>query len=238
MSIIALMLMVVMAVCMTACGKKAEEQPAEEPVQETEEQAEPEVSSGPELSEDQMDDLYDQAAAFGWDAKSVDSLPDKIYGHAEPFSIERDGDKGTWYVYLCTAEYVVANGKAYNMSGAAGEAILKFDYTAEGPKLTDVIWSADGTDHDQWVEENFSEEALEYWKNYEPFDEKGKNKLMEYVDAKAEKDLGVPVSEDLLEINDDGTYTISKVIESGDPADGTYKFDTEVIDEGKVEDLK
>ena len=222
MSILALMVIAVMAISMTACGSKTEEQPAEEPAQE--EEVPEDIASGPELSEDQMDDLFDQAAK-------------KVL--AEPFSIERDGDKGVWDVYLGAGEYVVLDGKTYEVSGSYGEAILTFDYTAEGPKLTDVTWSADGGEHDKWIEKNFNEEAVAAWKEFMK-DEKNAEFIKEVVQKKASDKFGVPAeTENLLEIDKDAkTYEIVKVIESGDPEDGTYQFDTETIKEGKLEDLK
>lgn len=235
--ILAVVMMLSAAAVMTACGNKAEEQPADEPEQQEELVEEPE--DGPELSEDQMDDLYDQAARKVLEVQYADYMPDDVFGHAEAFSIERDGDKGVWDVYLGTGEYVVLDGKAYEVSGAYGEAILTFDYTAEGPKLTDVTWSADGGGHDKWIEDNFTEEAVEAWKTFLK-DEKNTEFIKEVVEKKAEEKLGVPVeTENLLEIDKDaGTYEIVKTIESGDPEDNTYTFDTETIQEGKLEDLK
>lgn len=237
MTIMALLLMATVAVCMTACGNKAGEQ-KEEVKEEAEEQQE-EVLDGPELSEDQMDDLYQQAAEKTLEKNYAEYMPDEIFGHGEAFNIERDGDKGTWDVYLVTGEYAVVDGKAYLVSGANGEAILKFDYTKDGPKLTDVEWSADGGDHEAWIEEHFSEEGLKNWTTFME-DEKELKMLNDILDQKASDGLKVPVEkENLLEIDPDkGTYKIVKTIESGDPAEDTYKFDTETIKEGKLEDLK
>ena len=141
-------------------------------------------------------------------------------------------------MYLGASEYVALDGKAYEMSGSYGEAILKFDYTEEGPKLTDVIWSADGGDHDEWIKENFSEEGYQNWENFRKDDE-NREFIIEVIEKKAEDALGVPVEKDnLLEIDEEkGIYQIIKTIESGDTAED-YKFDTEVIKEGKLEDLK
>lgn len=237
-AIIALMMAAVMALMaagLTACGSK-EEAPAE-PAQE-EEPAE-DVSTGPELSEDQMDDLFQQAAEKTLQIQYSDYMPDKLFGHAETFNISREGDKGVWDVYLTTGEYVAIDGKAYLASGGNGEAILKFDYTADGPKLTEVVWSADGSDHDDWIKENFSEEGLKNWETFLK-NEKAVDELNEILDQKASDGLGVPVdTENTLQIDDnEGTYEIFKTIESGDPADDTYKFDTETVKKGKLEDLK
>ena len=237
MSIAALMLIAVMVFSLAACGNKAEEKPAEEPAQE--EEIPEEIASGPELSEDQMDDLYDQAAEMSLKRQYSDYMPDEIYGHAEAFNISRDGDKGTWDVYLVTGEYVVIDGKTYLASGSNGEAILKFDYTADGPKLTEVIWGDDGEGHNDWVKENFSKDGLENWDLFLK-DEKSVDELNEILDQKASDGLGAPVDteNDLMIDDNEGTYEIYKTIESGDPADDTYKFETETVKKGKLSDLK
>lgn len=233
----ALVMAAVMVFVMASCGSKAEEKPAEEPQEQEQEES---VDEGRvELSEDQMDDLYEQAAEKTLEERYSDYMPEKVVGYAETFNISRDGDKGTWDVYLVTGEYAAVDGKAYEVSGASGEAILKFDYTKDGPELTDVVWSADGSGHDKWIEDNFSEDGRENWNNFLK-DEKNREELIEILDQKAKDALGVPVEqENVLEIDEeDGTYTITKIIESGDPADDDYEFDTETVKEGKLEDLK
>lgn len=241
-TLIALLMAAVMIFAIAACGIKEEEKPAEEPEQQEqqeEQEEETEDDGMVELSEDQMDDLYQQAAEKACEVRYSEYMPDVVVGHAEPFHIEREGDKGTWDVYLGASEYVALDGKAYEVAGSYGEAILKFDYTDDGPKLTDLIWSADGGDHDQWIEENFNKEALENWENFRKDDEQ-RDLLIEIVQKNAEDALGVPVEKDLLlEIDESkGTYQIIKTIESGDPENGDYTFDTETVKEGKLEDLK
>ena len=191
-----------------------------------------------ELSEDQMDDLYQQAADKALEVRYSEYMPEVVVGHAEPFYIEREDDKGTWDVYLGASEYAVLDGKAYEIAGSYGEAILKFDYTDDGPVITDLIWSADGGDHDDWIKENFNKEAIDNWENFRK-DDKEKDLLIEIVQKKAEDALGVPVDTDqLLEIDEgNGTYRLLKTIESGDPENGDYKFDTETVKEGKLSDL-
>ncbi len=229
--LLALGMVFVMVLAMAACGNKAEEKPAEEPEEEAEDY------DGPELPEDLMDDLYDQAAKKDLQPRVADYMPDEIVGHAETFHITREGDKGRWYVYLGEGEYVEFDGKAYNITGSYGEAIIEFDYTQDGPKLTDVIWSEDGEGHEKWIEENFTDEAR---KNLETFnkDEKNRDLLIEIVEKKAEDALGVPVEKELLFQIDEaaGTYTLLKPIESGEGED--YKFDTETITSGKLDELK
>ena len=231
----ALLMSAAMVFTMTACGDKK----AEDVKDKTEEQQEEAAEDMVELSEDQMDDLYQQAAEKVLELQYKDYLPDEIVGHAETFSIDRDGDKGTWDVLLMAEEYVALDGKAYSVSGSYGEAILEFDYTENGPKLIDVIWSEDGEVHDQWIEENFTDEAK---KNMEIFnkDEKNRDLMLDILEQKAEDKLKVPVEDDLILTIDkeEGTYVVEKPVESGDPESDDYKFETETIRKGKLEDLK
>ena len=232
---IALVMTAAMVFTMAACGNKAAEKPAEEP----EKQEEPVEENMVELSEDQMDDLYQQAAEKTLEARFSDYMPDKVVGHGEAFNISRDGDKGTWDVLLVTGEYAALDDKAYEIAGSYGEAILKFDYTQDGPKLNEVIWSADGGEHDKWIEENFSEEGLKNWKTFQK-DEKNRKMLVDILDKKAETALGVPVEqENILEIDEEkGTYQVTKITETGDPGKDDYNMETETLKEGKLEDLK
>ena len=231
---IALFMAVAMVFAMAACGNKAEE-PAEEP-QEQEESVEEDMV---ELSEDDMDDLFQQAAEQTLEAQYADYMPDKLIGHGEAFNISRDGDKGVWDVYLVTGEYAALDGKAYEVSGAYGEAILKFDYTEDGPKLTEVVWSEDGAGHDEWIEKNFSEDGLESWKEFLK-DDNNRKELVDILDQKAADALGVPVEmENILEIDvEKGTYQVTKITESGDPGTDDYNMESETVKEGKLEDLK
>ena len=227
--VIALIMAALMIFAFAACGSKTEE---------PEQQEENADGERVELSEDQMDDLYQQAAEKALEVRYSAYMPDVVVGHAEPFYIEREEDKGTWDVYLGASEYVALDGKAYEVAGSYGEAILKFDYTEDGPVITDLIWSADGGDHDDWIKENFHKEALENWENFRKDDEQ-RDLLIEIVEKRAEDALGVPVEKDmLLEIDEgNGTYRVLKTIESGDPENGDYEFDTETVKEGRLSDL-
>ncbi len=164
-------------------------------------------------------------------------MPDQAFANAEVFGIDRDGDSGTAYVYLNYSEYVVLKGKAYEVSGGSGEAIIRFKYAEDGPVLTEVEWSADGTDHDSWINEHFPKEYLKKDLAYDAYDMNGQNVLDKMLYDKVEQTMGVPIEhDDLLNIySDKGTYEILKVIESGEGED--YKFDTETVEKGKLKDL-
>ena len=229
--ILMLMLSAVLSIaCVMAfagCGSSDSEQPAEEP--EATEEAQPD-----------MDALWQQVAEQDLTKQYAETgLTDEVFANAEVFGIDTEGESNTAYVYLNEGEFVVVKDKAYEISGGSGEAIVKFDATAEGTTLTEVIWSADGSDHEAWLEENFPAEYLETAKAYEPSDKDGNNKLNQELSTAAEEALGVPVeTENLLEIDlDNGTYTISSVSESGDPGSDDYKFETTTIEEGSISDL-
>ncbi len=184
------------------------------------------------LEGDNLSILMQQVADSEITKSYEEYLPDEALANAEVFG-EEDGKA---YVYLNTEEFVILKDTAYEMSGGAGEAIIDYTWTDGGIKLEKVEWSADGGDHDKWMEENFPEPYLKESKAYEPYDENGFLKLNTKMIAKAEEELGVPVErENLLEIDTEkGTYKILKTTETGSPDEDNYSFDTETIEEGKL----
>lgn len=184
-----------------------------------------------ELSETEMDSLMTQVAESDVNLGYGEYLIDEAYAVAEVFGILRDGDRGTAYVYLNEGDFVVFKGKAYNMSGSAGEVIIRFNYTDIGVTLSEVEWSADGGLHEDWMKENFPSKYLKRAKTYNPHDTNGDSILGAQLKGKAEVALGVPVeSDNLLEIDTDkGTY---KIIKTTDGPDGT--LDIETIEQGKL----
>ena len=159
-------------------------------------------------------------------------LPNEVFANCEVFGCK----DGKAYVYLNTEQFVVLNDKAYEMSGSCGEAIISYKETNDGIKLEKVEWSADGEDHDEWIEENFPEKCLKAQQSYDAFDENGFLKLNTKMIVKAEDKLGVPVErENLLLIDqDNGTYKIVKTMESGTPEENNYTFETKTIEEGRL----
>ena len=221
---------VLLVVAMTACGD--ESQKIDSVYKES-----PENMSS-ELSSREKDSLMHQVAESEITKNFEQYLPEEAFADAVIFGIDRDGAMGTAYSYLTTADYVALKGKAYIMSGSSGEAIIRFEYTEEGIELKEVEWSADGSDHDSWIRENYPEAYLDKDINYDAYSEDGTNKLLTSLRSEVKKVMGVPVeTENLLSIDlDSGTYQIIKTIESGEP--GTdYQFDTEVVDEGNLSDL-
>lgn len=187
-----------------------------------------------ELNDAQLESLMKQVAENDVTKSYGDHLRDEAFANAEVFGIDRDGDKGTVYAYLYDGEYVVLKDKAYEMSGSAGEVIIKFTYGEDDVILSEIIWSADGDDHENWMKENFPAEALRKAKNYKAYDLNGRSILGSKINETVEEALGVPVeTENLLMIDtDNGTYELIKTID-GD--DGT--FDTETLETGNFENL-
>ena len=214
---------------MSACGGGDEN--AEEETTEA-------AAATAELTADQMDSLMQQVADQEIEKTYSKYVPDEAFANAEVFGIDRDGDSGTAYVVLDTAEFVAFKGKAYNMSGSQGEAIIKFTYTDDQPKLDEVVWSADGSELEAWVKDNFPEEYYEADQKYEAHDEDGQSKLMKDLYPAVEEVMGVPVdTENILTIDLEGeTYELEEVIESTDE-NGEYQFDTKTIDKGNLSDL-
>ena len=225
-----LLFSILLVVALTACGN--EKQKTESVYDESQG-----VMSSV-LSSKQKDSLMHQVAESEVTKSFEQYLPEEVFADAVFFGIDRDGAMGTAYSYLTAADFVTLKGKAYNMSGSSGEAIIRFEYTEEGIELKQVEWSADGSEHESWIKEHFPEEYLEKAINYEAYDENGQNKLLVHLKNEVEKVMGVPVeTENLLSIDaDSGTYQIIKTIESGEPGND-YQFDTEVVDEGNLSDL-
>ena len=105
---------------------------------------------------------------------------------------------------------------------------------AEG-RLKEIEWSEDGAGHEKWVKEHFTPKALEARNAYLKGEGSERTRLGRKLDAKAARLMGAPVEpENLLEIDrDTGKYKIIRTIETGDTPD-TYKFDTEVLEEGTL----
>ena len=187
-----------------------------------------------EFSDAQLESLMKQVAESDVTKSYGDYLRDEAFANAEVFGIDRDGDQGTAYAYLYDGEYVVLKDKAYEMSGSAGEVMIKFIYGKDDVTLSEVIWSADGEEHEKWMKENFPAEYLKKAKSYKAHDTNGRSVLGSKLEETVEKVLGVPVeSENLLMIDTDkGTYEIIKTID-GD--DGT--FDTETLETGNLKEL-
>ena len=243
-TIIAVMMMIAFVFAMTACGSQdSGEATDEETTAEATEATEKEVTLNEVtgLNEDEEADLMKQIAEKEQEKRYAEYMPEEVFANAEFFSAEKDGDNVTTYALLNTAEYAAVKGKAYLVGGGRGEVIIKYTYADEGPKLTEIIWSADGGEHDKWLEENFPKEALEKDREYLSKDKNDGNSPLDVeLRAMVEEALGVPVeSENILEIDEEnGTYEIMKTIESGNPENGDYKFETETVEEGKLSDLK
>ena len=183
-----------------------------------------------------MDQLMEQVAASEVTKSYEEYLKDEAFANCELFGIEENKA----YVYLNTAEYVELKGKAYEMSGSAGVAIIEFENGDDGVTLKKVEWSADGSEHEKWIEENVPESFLSDVQGYDAYDEDGNMIVAKDLIAKVEEKMGVPVeTENLLMIDlDKGTYEIVKTIETGSPENDDYKFDTETVEKGELKAIK
>ncbi len=223
-NIIIALVSIVLMLSITACVKNEQESGEQEKTE----------AVKAELSDAEIESLMKQVADSDVTKSYGDHLRDEAFANAEVFGIDRDGDKGTAYAYLYDGEYVVLKDKAYEMSGSAGELMIKFIYWKDDVTLSEVIWSADGDEHENWMKENFPTEYLKKAKNYKAYDTNGKSVLGSKLKETVEEMLGVPVeSENLLMIDTDkGTYEIIKTID-GD--DGT--FETETLETGNLKEL-
>ena len=55
--------------------------------------------------------------------------------------------------------------------------MIKFIYGEDDVTLSEVIWSADGDEHENWMKENFPAEYLKKSKNYKAYDTNGRSVL-------------------------------------------------------------
>ena len=188
--------------------------------------------SGDDSADIDLTSLMEQVAASEQEKSYEDYLTDEVFANCELFGTE----EGKAYVYLNTAEYVVLNDIAYFMSGGSAPAVISYEESDDGIKLTGVEWCLDGAEQDAWLEENFPEEILAAYNEYEPYDESGFLKLDTKMIAKAEENLGVTVErENFLTIDPEtGKYRIYKTIEPETEDPEEYTFDTEVLEEGTL----
>ena len=187
-----------------------------------------------ELSDAETQSLMEQVAKSDVHIGYREYLKDEAFAAAEIFGVRRNGDQGTAYVYLYEAEFVVLKGKAYSMSGSAGETIIRFIYTDSGVALSEVVWGDDGDLHEYWIKKNYPAEYRNKEKAYQPRDLNGDSILGIKLREKVEAALGVPVeSDDLLEIDaDKGTCKIIKTIDGDNGS-----FDMETVEQGSLADL-
>lgn len=183
------------------------------------------------LSAEQTDSLMKQVA--GSDVAGVygEYLTNEAFAAAEIFGIDRNGDDAAAYVYLYEGGYAVFKDKAYNISGSAGTAIIKFTFNNDDVTLSEVVWSADGELQDDWMKENFPAKYLKKAESYNAYDENDDNVLAARLEKTVEEQLGVPVAHDeLLTIDtDNGTYELVRTIDGENGA-----FDTETIETGDL----
>lgn len=241
--LIALMMALAMTLALFACGKKDEgakedNGSSKTGQQEEQEQQKADYGTGEEMTEAGIASLMDQVAKDSFTFEYKDFMPDEGFASAEIFDVTKDGDTFSAHSYLETGEYVVIKDKAYFISGSAGEVILKYTF-GEGPELKEIVWSADGSAHEKWIKDNFTEKAIEGDKAYLKANGDGVSALTKKIEEAAAEKMGVPVElENFLQINDEeGTYEIYKVLDEPEDTEEN-KFETETIEKGKLKDLK
>ncbi len=165
-------------------------------------------------------------------------LPDELVAAAKVYGIDWDGEQGTAYASILACEYVSLKGKAYVMASTSGEAILHFNYDGQYPKLTELEWSANGGEHNKWLEDNFPEEYLEDYKNFQQQNQTGEDEIERKIREEVKELLDAPIeTEDLLEIDlDEEIYEIVRIYE-GYNDKGEYQFNFETIDKGSLKEL-
>ena len=186
------------------------------------------------LSAAEMQSLMEQVAKSDVFIEYGEYLKEEAFAVAEVFGVRKDGDRGTAYVYLDEEAFVVLKGKAYAVTGSAGETIIRFIYTDSGVTLSEVEWGDDGDLHEDWIKKNYPAEYRKKAKAYQPHDENGCSILGIKLREKAAAALDVPVaSDDILEIDAyKGTYKIVRTIDGDNGS-----FDMKTVEQGRLADL-
>ena len=222
---IILFLLVLSVMAITACSSSGQKEtnPSYQPI------------SWTKSSEDT---LMRQVAEHELERRYSRYLPDELVAAAKIYGIDWDGEKGTAYASIMACEFVALKGNAYMMSSISGEAILRFVYDGQYPKLLKLEWSANGGEHDKWIEDNFPAEYMDEYRNFQQEDQNGEDEVELRIREKVKELMGVPIEiEDLLEINpDDETYEIVRIYEGYDEK-GEYQFDFDTIDKGSLKGL-
>jgi len=120
------------------------------------------------------------------------------------------------------------------------DAILKYDFDGDDIILTDIEWSPDGEEYDDWLKERFPEECLEKQRTYQYCDEKGHDLLAIGLEDQIRDVMGVPVDrENTLEIDTaKGTYSIYRNFETViDEESDEVQIGSETLEEGRLADV-
>lgn len=163
-------------------------------------------------------------------------LDENVWANAKVYGVKKvKANQYKAFVRLNIDEYVVMNGKAYNMCGSEGEAVLHYEQTENGPVLDSVEWARDGSDYRKWIRWTFPLICQIRERIYEAYDSMGRSHLMSRLAKQVEQEMGVAVEWDnLLEIDlDKGTYEVIRTIENGSPG-ADYNFETEIVESGKL----
>lgn len=191
------------------------------------------ASKGEDLSETDYATLMDQIADNDLNRNYEIFLPDELFANADIFCSETKENENIAYALLSTGEYVVLKERAYYMSGGSGLAVIKYIRDEEGVKLLSLEWGEDGEELDKWIKNNIPDKYQDVARERLSHSEKNLNAL----DEKVEEELGTPVEkENLLTIEENGTYKIEKTMETGSPEKGDYKFDVKTLEEGNLKE--
>ena len=184
------------------------------------------------------DNLMRQVAEHELERGYSRYLPDELIAAANIYGLDWEGNQGTAYASIMACEFVTMKGKAYMMSSTSGEAIIRFNFDGQYPKLEKLEWSRDGMEHDKWLEENFPAEYLKKYKDTLKQKQPGEDAIERKIRKMVKESMDAPIElEDLLEIDQEkGTYEIIRIIEGYDE-NGEYNFDFDTIEKGSLKDL-
>jgi hypothetical protein len=183
-----------------------------------------------DLTEEQIDDLmvqYVEKMEYSYE----EFLPSIWIASCEIFGVEcKDNNIAYVYAYVLDEEYVKFKNKAYVQSGGYGPVKIKVDLSNDNIKYLSEDIPEDGDDYEDKLKELFPEKYYSMYKNYNPYDENDEPRLKKYQKEKIKEIWGIDISEEyVLQIDEDGSYKLVKLIDQS----AQDEFDYKIVESGK-----
>lgn len=182
------------------------------------------------LSKGQLDSLMQQLAANNTHYYE-EWLPEVSVADCRILGATRKGDTGTLYAWIDEGDYVSLNGKSYTMSGGSYPAKLSFTLRNDEVLLTGISLPEDGELYARSLRKLYPLRFYLRERHYERTRSGGDPKLEKDLGRKIQEALGTPlVTDEYLDIEEDGRYVIWRSVDSEDGS-----FETETLEQGRLE---
>jgi len=159
-------------------------------------------------------------------------MPDKWFAACHIYGAKKKGGELLVYAHVTDLEFVVLNGKAYDVSGSSAPCVMHTRVDGDKLKLVSTEYPEDGEYYLESIRKMF---PLRYYLKYAVRESITPIDLGEELRDKVRREWDVEVSDNLLFIDDESnTYEIIKTYDDMDE-NGEYSFETETIEEGVLE---